>query len=518
MADSLLTRLPEVFVSTAALSTAVSRGVRDGSLRKIGPRLYTKSLRDTPEEVVRRHLWEIVSSYYPNALIADRTAFELAPSSDGSVFLVTDSGRDVVLPGVRLRPRRGHGRIDGDYPFRDGVWCMSPARAFLENMRPSRARSGVARTLSRRDIERQLEAWLRRSGEDALNQLRDQISATAPILEMEEEARALDQIIGALLGTREDTLVSREGRARREGHPFDPRRIRLFEELHAALRRLPPEPQKPAPPTGEGETVLAFFEAYLSNFIEGTEFAVQEAADIVFRNVIPANRPDDAHDVQGTFEVVANAAEMRKRPETAEDFLRLLRHRHQIIMGGRPDKRPGTFKFAGNRAGSTSFVAPVDVIGTLSEGFAFYRQLDEAFHRAVFMMFLVSEVHPFDDGNGRIARVMMNAELVQAEEPRIIIPTIYRTNYIQSLKALSLNNSPDPLIRTLAFAQRYTSLIPWVPFELAWRVLDQTHAFMDPSEADAVGERLRLPSPEQIAEAEGFVISHGAEEGQPGAS
>jgi Fic family protein len=28
------------------------------------------------------------------------------------------------------------------------------------------------------------------------------------------------------------------------------------------------------------------------------------------------------------------------------------------------------------------------------------------------MMFLVCEVHPFDDANGRLARVMMNAELV----------------------------------------------------------------------------------------------------------
>ena len=33
-------------------------------------------------------------------------------------------------------------------------------------------------------------------------------------------------------------------------------------------------------------------------------------------------------------------------------------------------------------------------------------------------MFLISEVHPFDDGNGRIARVMMNAELVSAADVR----------------------------------------------------------------------------------------------------
>ena len=32
---------------------------------------------------------------------------------------------------------------------------------------------------------------------------------------------------------------------------------------------------------------LPFFEAYFSNFIEGTEFAVDEAAEIVFKGHIP---------------------------------------------------------------------------------------------------------------------------------------------------------------------------------------------------------------------------------------
>ena len=29
-------------------------------------------------------------------------------------------------------------------------------------------------------------------------------------------------------------------------------------------------------------------------------------------------------------------------------------------------------------------------------------------------MFMMSEVHPFDDGNGRLAHLMMHAELVSA--------------------------------------------------------------------------------------------------------
>ena len=52
------------------------------------------------------------------------------------------------------------------------------------------------------------------------------------------------------------------------------------------------------------------------------------------------------------------------------------------------------------------------------------------------MMFLVTEVHPFADGNGRVARIMMNAELAAAQQTRVLIPIVYRSNYLSSLRAL----------------------------------------------------------------------------------
>ena len=109
------------------------------------------------------------------------------------------------------------------------------------------------------------------------------------------------------------------------------------------------------------------------------------------------------------------------------------------------------------------------------------------------MMFLVSEVHPFVDGNGRIARIMMNAELVTAGEERIIIPTVYRSNYLTALKALSQSGQPAPIVRTLDFARKWVAAVPWTDLEATRRVLDGCHAFVDPTEADDRGIRLRLP-------------------------
>ena len=82
---------------------------------------------------------------------------------------------------------------------------------------------------------------------------------------------------------------------------------------------------------------------------------------------------------------------------------------------------------------------------------------------------------------------------VAGGEERILIPTIYRSNYLSALKALSLVQNPKPLVRTLDFAQRWVAAVPWSDLARTERALAACNAFMDPSEADDAGIRLRLP-------------------------
>jgi len=494
MPKKSLNGLPEVFVSNAAIAAAVSRAVAQGRIRQIATKLYTFNLDDAPERIVRRSLWELVASYVPGALIADRTAIENRPAADGSIFIVSDRKRDIVLPGITIRSRSGAPPLESDRPFVGGLFLSSTARAFLDNMAPSRKRGGdVSRTLTRTELEARLDDVARRSGVDGLNALRDEAKRIAPLIDREAEYAALDRLIGALLGTREDRLASERGQARGAGTPYDPDRIKLFEALHAELRSTAPFSRPVEPRSVEARSVLAFYEAYFSNFIEGTEFDVNEAADIVFNNAIPRDRPEDAHDVMGTWQIVSDAQEMAKTPRDPQMLVALMQSRHAQLMGARPDKQPGRFKREANRAGSTLFVAPDQVEGTLARGFEYYQSLDTPFARAVFMMFLVSEVHPFVDGNGRIARIMMNAELVAAGEERIIIPTVYRNNYLTALKALSQSAQPTPIIRTLDFARKWVDAVPWTDLETARSALESCHAFVDPAEADDRGIRLRMP-------------------------
>lgn len=75
------------------------------------------------------------------------------------------------------------------------------------------------------------------------------------------------------------------------------------------------------------------------------------------------------------------------------------------------------------------------------------------------MMFLVSEVHPFLDGNGRIARVMMDAELSAKGLSKIIIPTVYREDYMGALRKQTRQQVADAYERTLLRAYEFSTTL-----------------------------------------------------------
>ena len=477
--------------STAENRVSIHHAVRRGQLRKVAHGIYTSNLTAPVEQVVQTYKWDIAAKYFPNALIADRTAIEHKPAEDGSIFLVAARTQPLTLPGLTIWPRRGTPPLpDWDRPFIGGLFMSCQPRALLENLRSSRERRHVSRTLRQEGVERFLEEMLRKAGEPTVNRLRDEAKKIAPALQCEKEAETLTKLIGALMGTRTARLSSAAGIARSRGEGYDPERLKLFENFRADLAAT----HFTGIPATRPNSYLPFFEAYFSNFIEGTEFVLDEAFDVVFNHKIPEGRPEDAHDILGTFHIIADETERKRTAANPNEFVDLLTTRHAMLMGGRPDKRPGEFKRSRNKAGATEFVAPELVRGTLKSGFELLMSLEYPMARANFAMFLIAEVHPFDDGNGRVARIFMNAELSAHEEQRIIIPTVFRTEYLQSLRALSTNGTSKPLMRVLEFGQRYTAAIDFNDYDAARFELEQTNAFEDPADALGAGAKLLMPS------------------------
>lgn len=468
-----------VFGSTdSKLSQRIRRALAQGELRKLASRIYTSNLTDAPETIIKRHCYFILNQLFPNAVISHRSALEGGLSPSGLIILTYKYTKKITLPGITVRLIEGPGPLENDTSFMDKLFISSRPRALLENLQSSKGKN--SKTLPPDRIEHILDNICRVYNEQELNFIREQAKIIAKQLDLTVEYKKLSQLISTILGTHDGALITAEARARSEGMPFDNYRNELFAHLFMALNQQLFEGSESFTTTQSILMNTAFFESYFSNFIEGTEFTVEEAEAIIFQQKIIPSRPEDAHDILSTYNIVASRHEMLKVPHTFNELIELLQHRHHILMAARPDKTPGIFKEIENRAGDTVFVKPDLVKGTLLKGFEYYEKLEPGFKRAVFMMFLISEVHPFLDGNGRIARIMMNAELEVATQTRIIIPTVYREDYLLALRALSRDQQTSGYIKMLSRAQSFTASIDFTELESARKQLNKCDAFKEP--------------------------------------
>ena len=476
---------PDLIFAGDRSRASLSQASRTGSIRRLARGIYTGIRTESLASVARRHWREVLAHELPGAILADRSARSTKPDGAGRLYVVHTRQRPLALPGLTIIPRPGATDIEGDTEIGDGTVLSSPARGLLDNL----AGRGE-RYLNGDEIERWIADLLDTSGVERLNATRDHARRIATALGRDRAFVKLDGLISAALSSGPaDALSSGALQAIAANHPYDHRRIELFQGLADALIDIPPVVLADMPREAGRRKLLPFYEAYFSNFIEGTEFTLDEAASIALDGVIPAARPADAHDVAGTYKITSDAAEMARVPGSSEELLAILLERHRLVMAGRPEVRPGRFKTEPNRAGSTYFVAPELVESTLRAGFEVGAGLVSPFARAVYMMFLVSEVHPFADGNGRVSRLMMNSELVARAEVRITIPTVYR-NYLAALRGVTHTRNFAGLAATLDFARRYTARSDFSDRKTAEAELVRTNALVSPNEA---GIRLLMP-------------------------
>ncbi|NZA25399.1 Fic family protein [Luteimonas sp. SJ-92] len=483
-----VTRPPEVVFVDASSSKRYQREVAAGRMRRIARGLYTTNLQDGLEVIVQRNRLELVDHLFPGSVVSHRSAIEIGAALQPHLFVsgAVGKARNLILPGLVIHLLPGAGPLPGDIPFK-GFHVAGQARYLLENLMPARGAADQRKTIPPVQLERRLADMLVTRGPSQLNQLRDEARALAPQLGLEREAQRLDALIGALLGTQPDDMVSDpEALRRANAQPFDLDRLRLLESLALALREVRTPDFRATPDLRGNPQILhtfAFMEAYFSNFIEGTEFDVDEAREVVFDGLRLPQRRDDSHDILNTYRLLADTFEMSRTPDSPDAFIDLLRTRHWQILQHRTDKHPGEFKLHRNRAGNSAFVEPALVAGTLIEAFALYRALPHALARAIFMQVAVSEVHPFDDGNGRLSRAMMNAELTAANECRTIIPTVYRDDYITTLKAFSRTRQIDPVIRMFERAQAFTASMDYAGYDAAKASFTAANAFENDRDA-----------------------------------
>jgi hypothetical protein len=467
------------------LARRLQRLAQQGRLRRIYSGIYTDDLVQPLEAVVRRELFALSSLIAHGSIISHRSALEGERlTAAGNVFLTGPNRRDFSLPGVTLRVAQGAGPIDSDIripTFGGDAFVSSQARALLENLTASRGDPAERRTLGKEGVEAWLDRFISRDVSNGVNKLRDAARAIAEPLGLQEEFKQLDATIGALLGTRTMRLSARAAIARAAGRPYDDARITLFQALADELQT---NPLQVASADLQADPHLqAFIETYFSNYIEGTEFEIEEAHDIVVQGRPLQYREDDSHDILGTYQAILKSKADPVIPQTFEAFATQLQEWNRQVIESRSAKQPGEFKTEGNRAGNTLFVTPELVLGTLEKGYEIIMSAATPENRAALATFVVAEVHPFADGNGRTARLTLNLFLTQAGLTRVIIPTVYRDDYISALKALSSTAHPVPLVRMLTRAARFSRWLDVRSKAGAFAALKQSNALEQPATA-----------------------------------
>jgi len=467
----------------------ISKMLQEKKIRKIAPRIYSTNFDESRSEIIRRNILEILGNLYPQAVLSHRSAFEFKPTATNQIFVTHSYTRKIKLPGVTINFLEGKGPVEGDNKMIGELYVSSKERAFLENLQITKKSGPDSKTLSIPQIEEKLDDILRINGEEGLNRLRDKARKLSGTLGMQKEFESLNKIIGALFSTKPSKILKSDlALSRAAGLPYDKDRIELLEILSNYLhnKEFKERPEKNISLSSFRN--FAFFEAYFSNYIEGTVFEVSEAKNIVDTGVPLPSRGDDSHDILCTYQIISNRNEMKIIPLNSDDFLGLLQSRHKTLLSSRVSKSPGQFKEKNNKAGNTYFVDFKLVRGTFIRGFDYYKILSDPFARAAYMMFLVSEVHPFEDGNGRIARVMMNAEFVNKNQSKIIIPTIYRDDYLLTLKRLSNQKDPAPYVEMLTKAHQFSEKLHFENYDDFYNYLNAHNAFYESDE----GKHLKI--------------------------
>lgn len=201
------------------------------------------------------------------------------------------------------------------------------------------------------------------------------------------------------------------------------------------------------------ETFAIHF-TYNTQRIEGSTLTLRETADLLERGVTPSQRP--LTDVQ---EAEAHRAVFRSLLRESKDLSLSLvtRWHHQLFVTTRSDIA-GRIRAHQVLISGSRFVppSPVEVTPLLREFFRWYARSKERLHPVelaslVHLKFVT--VHPFSDGNGRIARLLMNFVLHRRGFPMLDIAYAGRSSYYTALERAQTKQLES--IFLLWFVRRY---------------------------------------------------------------
>ena len=202
---------------------------------------------------------------------------------------------------------------------------------------------------------------------------------------------------------------------------------------------------------------------YHSNHLEGNQLTYGETKALLLFNITAQGKPLKDHlEIKGHNEAILWIEEVvrQQRPLT-ENFIREL---HKLLLvapyqvdaitpDGQPTKRRiqvGQYKSAPNHVKTVTgeifrFATPEETPALMHDLLEGYRtELNDPARNgwllAATFHYKFIRIHPFDDGNGRMARILMNFILLGHGFPPVVIKTGEKSGYFQALQQADAGN------------------------------------------------------------------------------
>jgi Fic family protein len=178
---------------------------------------------------------------------------------------------------------------------------------------------------------------------------------------------------------------------------------------------------------------------YASNAIEGNTLTLGETALVIEDGITVSGKPLKDHlEALDHIEALRYVEELIAAPPLTQ---RTLREIHALIMRRSRPEAAGRYRDIPVTIAGTDFRPPPAILvpEKMDTVFSEYTSRHDTEHPAIVAADLhqgMVDVHPFEDGNGRTARLAMNLHLLQRRFPLTIIDPKDGQPYIEAIAAV----------------------------------------------------------------------------------
>jgi len=216
-----------------------------------------------------------------------------------------------------------------------------------------------------------------------------------------------------------------------------------LEEARAALAAL-----RPLPPATVRELNHAFDVqlSYSSNAIEGNTLTLSETAIVIEKGITVRGKPlRDHNEALDHFSAVQFMRTLVSDPRAIGEME--IRQLHQLTVG-RTLQSAGQYaarsRFVATEGGLHKFPEPGDIPQRMADLAAFLARIDPTAQCAFEVHLELVAIHPFEDGNGRTARLVMNALLLRGGYLPLLIGPEQRADYTDAIAHHQASNDAAP--------------------------------------------------------------------------